>query len=121
MGYHVEEGIYSAAEAGASQQRERLFILAILADSDVRGKQQWKHAGVGRIEELDTYWPAQPGEPQHGWEHPRVIEDETKPCMGCTVNGYDFREDLLRMCGNAVVEQCAEIAFLDLLYKHFNN
>lgn len=34
MGYIVREEIYSAVEAGASHQRKRLFILAILADAE---------------------------------------------------------------------------------------
>lgn len=34
MGYAVEAGIFAAKEAGASQDRERLFILAILANSN---------------------------------------------------------------------------------------
>lgn len=58
-------------------------------------------------------FPAGPGQTQHEWEAPRV---ESR--MGFTVNGYFFREDLLRMAGNGVVEQTAEIAFLNLLKKH---
>jgi site-specific DNA-cytosine methylase len=59
-------------------------------------------------------WPARPGEDQYDWEEPRIIE----PGMGCTVNGYNFREDFLRALGNSVVEQTAELAFIDLLKKH---
>jgi DNA (cytosine-5)-methyltransferase 1 len=51
---------------------------------------------------------------QHEWEEPRTIESG----VGCTIDGYNFREDLLRALGNSVVEQTAEIAFLDLLSKH---
>jgi DNA (cytosine-5)-methyltransferase 1 len=58
-------------------------------------------------------WPAGPGQPQHEWEAPRV---ESR--LGFTVNGYNYREDLLRMAGNGVVEQTAELAFLTLLEKH---
>lgn len=58
-------------------------------------------------------WPAGQGESQHPWEHPRL---ESR--LGFTVNGYDFTEDLLRMAGNAVVEQTAEVAFITLLKKH---
>lgn len=36
------------------------------------------------------------------------------------INGYNFREDLLRMAGNGVVEQTAELAFITLLNK-FNH
>lgn len=35
MGYRVEAGIFSAEEAGSPHERQRLFILAILADSNV--------------------------------------------------------------------------------------
>lgn len=33
MGYHVEEGIFSAEEVGAPHRRERLFILAVLGNA----------------------------------------------------------------------------------------
>lgn len=59
-------------------------------------------------------WPAKPFEQQYEWEEPRV-----EPGVGFTVNGYNFREDLLRLAGNGVVWQTACIAFLDLLFnKH---
>jgi len=57
-------------------------------------------------------WPAGPGEQQHEWEPPRV-----ESSMGYVLNGYNFREDLLRMAGNAVVEQTAELAFRTLIQK----
>lgn len=59
-------------------------------------------------------WPARPGEPQYDWEEPRTV----KSGMGSTINGYNFREDLLRAYGNSVVEQTAELAFNTLLAKH---
>jgi site-specific DNA-cytosine methylase len=62
-------------------------------------------------------WPARPGNYQHEWEEPRTI----KSGMGSTINGYNFREDLLRAYGNSVVEQQAEIAFVYLLNTHFEN
>jgi len=62
-------------------------------------------------------WPAGPGQPQHHWEEKRTIE----PGMGCTINGYNFKEDLLRALGNSVVEQTAEFAFISLLKKHARN
>jgi len=58
-------------------------------------------------------WPARPGMPQKEWEEPRVA----KPGLGCTVNGYNFRIDLLRMYGNGVVEQTAEKAWIELTRK----
>jgi len=64
--------------------------------------------------EKNKEWPASPGESQKHWEAPRTIE----PGMGCTVDGYNFREDFLRALGNSVVEQSAAIAFADLMKKH---
>ncbi len=58
-------------------------------------------------------WPSRPNEPQYEWE-PRRVESR----VGYTLNGHNFREDLLRMVGNGVVKQTAEIAFIDLLKKH---
>jgi DNA (cytosine-5)-methyltransferase 1 len=58
-------------------------------------------------------WPAKPNEPQYDWEAPRI-----ESVMGYSINGYNFREDLLRMAGNGVVEQTAEVAFRELLKKH---
>ncbi len=68
-------------------------------------------------------WPARPGEQQHPWECPRTITDkeQAESGMGGSTDGYNFREDLLRAYGNSVVEQTAEIAFIDLLNKHFDN
>jgi len=210
MGYAVETGIYSASEAGAPHQRQRLFILAIAHESGfwrqqprrfqpetfgsgeamehTTGKRSGKRGnkigtgqGFGIVgasanpqqeSELDNTrhvdglqrkperqpkectkefcaspelantssnglqgsgnkrhgqrsprlcsgeknqeWPASPGESQKNWEAPRTIE----PGMGCTVDGYNFREDFLRALGNSVVEQSAAIAFTDLMQKH---
>lgn len=60
-------------------------------------------------------WPAGQGYFQYDWEEPRTIESS----LGCTIDGYNFREDLLRALGNSVVEHTAELAFIDLLRKHF--
>lgn len=59
-------------------------------------------------------YPAGQGHLQYDWEPKRTIE----PGLGCTINGYNFREDILRAIGNSVVADCAEIAFIDLLTKH---
>lgn len=61
-------------------------------------------------------WPAGQGQEQFEWEAARVIESG----LGCAIDGYNFREDLLRALGNSVVEQTAELAFIDLLNKHIN-
>lgn len=61
-------------------------------------------------------FPLGQGYEQHSWEAPRVESG-----LGSTIDGYNFREDLLRALGNSVVEQTAELAFIDLLKKHLKN
>lgn len=123
IGYTVKEGIYSALEAGATHTRERLFILA-MDYSQCQRLQGYFWDGIGKegweIEDRPisktSIFPRERGLSQWEWEQPRTLN--IKSGMGCTVNGYNFREDLLRAYGNSVVEQTAEIAFIDLLNKH---
>jgi DNA (cytosine-5)-methyltransferase 1 len=90
-----------------------------LANSFSAGLEEWQKQSTQQKRSTtqrgsdERGWPARPGQSQHSWEHPRL---ESR--MGFTANGYDFTEDLLRMAGNAVVEQTAELAFLTLLQKH---
>lgn len=127
MGYRVEAEIFSAVESGAPHTRERVFILAV-DNSHFSGLEghTWnengggKWTGQGRSAPKASVFPMPYGLSQWEWEKPRVnFRDE--PGMGTTINGYNFREDLLRMAGNGVVEQTAELAFITLLEKHFNN
>jgi len=69
---------------------------------------QWTSGANGPFAP-EQRWPALPGQPQYDWEEPRV---ESR--VGCTINGYNFREDLLRMEGNAVVEQTSQLAWVTL-------
>jgi DNA (cytosine-5)-methyltransferase 1 len=91
LGYKVSWGIFSASEVGAPHQRKRVFILA---HSSSHGHDGWPiQDGVcGRsvpqlpqplqgecaavrseVEGCCDMWPSRPGEPQHGWEPPRVV------------------------------------------------
>lgn len=82
--------------------------------SNVQGRRVDTNAtGFAEFTNSNTEWPARPGQPQYDWEEPRT----TEPGLGCTINGYNFKEDLLRAYGNSVVEQTAELAFLTLLNK----
>lgn len=83
-----------------------------LAHPYVRREQQRNPAGMGRLQE-PTPWPAGPGKHQHEWEPQRTIESR----LGYVLNGYSYREDLLRMAGNGVVEQTAELAWITLWDK----
>jgi DNA (cytosine-5)-methyltransferase 1 len=69
-----------------------------------------------------TRWPARPGEEQYEWEEPRVTEAQSE--LGGAVDGLTCgmdptanRVDRLRLLGNGVVSQTAELAWKSLWRK----
>lgn len=126
MGYAVEAGIFSAVEAGAPHIRERLFILAV-DNSYIKGLEGYtrdeiksERKGQRGSTPTPSVFPMPYGLSQWKWEKSRVnFRDE--PGMGTTIAGHNYREDLLRMAGNAVVEQTAELGWITLWNKHLNN
>jgi DNA (cytosine-5)-methyltransferase 1 len=88
LGYSVSWGIFSAAECGAPHQRKRVFILAhcksaglerydgLLTGCGEPRRDTSEQAGqVGWSNSSRDAWPSRPGEPQHAWEPPRVVEN----------------------------------------------
>ena len=111
-------GVYNRPEQPSDPERQHAGHLADTEGQRLEGPNTERNPPAGRRageydDALEGRWPARPGEQQYGWEEPRV-----KPRLGSTAYGYNFREDLLRAFGNSVVEQTAEIAFIDLLRKH---
>ena len=129
LGYAVEPGIFSAEEVGANHQRKRLFILAIKKETLGYAKRSgleghaWNGLAAERWQEKSrsiaeaSVFPSGPGGVPKYFEAEKIIESGL--CF--TVNGYNFREDLLRMAGNGVVEQTAKLAFITLLEKQLKN
>ena len=88
MAYTVKCGVFSAAEVGAPHQRKRVFILAEsdgegckrhqLPETESSGKIGGFRSTVGPTTvSRAPLWPSRPGEAQHGWEEPRVVNSES--------------------------------------------
>jgi DNA (cytosine-5)-methyltransferase 1 len=89
LGYKVSWGIFSASECidasgrTAPHQRKRVFILAHLSSERL---ERYGAVGIEKLHESHSekliacgnsqnVWPSRPGEPQHAWEPPRVVEN----------------------------------------------
>jgi DNA (cytosine-5)-methyltransferase 1 len=69
-----------------------------------------------------TRWPARPGEEQYEWEEPRVTETQSElggavDGSACGVDSIANRVDRLRLLGNGVLPQTAELAWKSLWRK----
>ena len=82
LGYSATWGIFSAAEVGAPHQRKRVFILAHRKCAGLEGFR--RYAGQSSFTEPwhrgASLWPSRPGQPQFGWEPPRVVGN-TNECF----------------------------------------
>lgn len=127
-GEYANTGSNSVASRTESetQERKRVWVQPSSGSEDMGysfGQGLERHArNVGSKERrkepnrsiTKASFPLGQGHEQHEWEAPRT----TEPGLGCTIDGYNFRTDLLRMYGNGVVHQTSAWAFRDLLRKH---
>jgi len=131
MGYDIEAGLFSSASCGATHRRERLFILAHTQYYDELNCEEKKCDGIEEGKKVfcksqgrerwmlkpqrmgGGLWPSGPKQGQAEWEERRTI----KPTMDRTNDGNSCWVDRLRLLGNGVVPQCAELAFRTLIRK----
>lgn len=111
LGYEVVAGLFTAAECGAEHERERLYILAYSNNQGLQG-------GV----QLDSIVKKTDGKPSnimggYSFGTPLQYNNRAWPSesMFCrVVNAATNRVERLRLCGNGVVPQTAELAFKTL-------
>lgn len=101
-----------------------------VADTTLAGLESGRSTGIAPLEgeafgsaafsrterrgDMDR-WPAAPGEPQYGWEPPRIVQ--TQRGLGGGTHGTAANVDRLRLCGNGVVPAVTERAFIVLYEK----
>ncbi len=113
--FKIKEPLRTNEQCGISEPGDVLSDTSINRGEARLSEQEQREEGKsGEFNNSCNKFPARPGEEQYEWEAPRI-----ESSLGFTVDGYNFREDLLRMAGNGVVEQTAEIAFIDLLNKFY--
>lgn len=138
--YNVTAGVFSAKEVGASQQRNRVFILAIHSSLSKKSREfitenlsekDYAYAGFRVLSKrtIEQAWPNTRDLNQFDWEPPRILardgnpqipvpqqfgEDYAKAC----VEFLDLRLEI-KMLGNGVVPATAERAF-NILWAQLN-
>ena len=121
-GYKTAWGIFSASEAGAPQQRKRVYIMGD-AYSVLSGLSKYGGLSDTKGKRVQGLWPSRKQEPDtHGQAELSVCESErsghanwkAEPDVGRVVDGCPDRVDRIRLLGNGVVPHTAAIAWQTL-------
>ncbi|WP_431885587.1 DNA cytosine methyltransferase [Micromonospora wenchangensis] len=123
LGYAASAGVVSASEVGAPHRRQRIFVLAALADPESRGldfgselrpdgsRRRRPEPARRRPALADTHGPRRgpwSGLGPAGTAAERARWWATEPDVGRVAHGVPDRVDRLRALGNAVVPAVAE-------------
>jgi len=118
MGFAVEAGLFGTKELGFDFDRPRLFILAYSESRGGRRRELASSSNQGQVPSVPKnkqalVWCETKGhirnEPAEGFK--------SKPLLDRRVDGSPFRLDRIRLCGNGVVPEAAELAFRTLWSK----
>lgn len=86
LGYRAAEGLCSAAAAGASHLRERLFVLAVSERAERRAERPGRN-GAGEGSDGDGQAPRGPGEPEPLLAHAEGLDRQGRPAAGAGPGG----------------------------------
>ena len=112
MGFDARWGVLGAADIGANHQRDRIWIVAKMANSDKTGLQgsEWLHSDSGKT----SKW----GESAHGpitkccaAEYGKSSWWDIEPSIQRVADGVAARVDRLKAIGNGQVPLCAATAW----------
>jgi len=116
LGYDVVWGAFQAGQVGASHKRERVFILARLADARRQLSQSEDVGGQPAVEEFGAQKPIFAPGPQDLdlWARVLVQSPSLEPSVCRMADGVadrlEYRADRLRLLGNGVVPLQAAVA-----------
>lgn len=112
LGCRIACGIFSAAEAGAEHDRERLFLLANARRERLEGS-EWLQFDAGQ----DRAWEARsPRSAAERGPNGRSQTDpsDAQPRVGRTADDVAFRAERIFHCGNGAVPLAAALAWVRL-------
>ena len=108
MGFDAEWGVMGAADVGASHQRDRIWIVAKVSNTNSVG---WKKRNSRKLETNKTIRPSSSISFKPGFERYDWNGWKTEPDICRVVNGMATAMDRLKALGNGQVPQVAAIAW----------
>ena len=103
MGYAVQWGLFGAEEVGAPHVRKRVFVVASNSRCELQFLQDWRSESAKQMPRVAS----------KAWRDWKSWPIEPSVCG--SNDGPSHRLDELRLCGNSVVPDVAELAIGKLL------